>query len=221
MAAITKDEGFTRLVERLDPHSSLLCVWPLTGGVSAQVTAFQFTRPNNQPQTLLVRRHGERDRQRNPQIATDEFKLLQILQAAGIAAPAPYYLDQAGEFFAIPCLVMEYVEGVTDFAPADLAAYLHQAATHLAAIHRVAGAQQKLAFLPRQTKGFGERPAMPDDSLHEEELRNTLEALWPISQVNPSALLHGDFWPGNLLWQDGRLAAVIDWGGRCRGRSPC
>ena len=24
-------------------------------------------------------------------------------------------------------------------------------------------------------------------------------------------LLHGDFWPGNVLWRDGRLAAVIDW----------
>jgi aminoglycoside phosphotransferase (APT) family kinase protein len=24
-------------------------------------------------------------------------------------------------------------------------------------------------------------------------------------------LLHGDFWPGNSLWNDGRLVAVIDW----------
>jgi aminoglycoside phosphotransferase (APT) family kinase protein len=24
-------------------------------------------------------------------------------------------------------------------------------------------------------------------------------------------LLHGDFWPGNILWKDGRLVAVIDW----------
>lgn len=24
-------------------------------------------------------------------------------------------------------------------------------------------------------------------------------------------LLHGDFWPGNILWQDGSLVAVLDW----------
>jgi Ser/Thr protein kinase RdoA (MazF antagonist) len=24
-------------------------------------------------------------------------------------------------------------------------------------------------------------------------------------------LLHGDFWPGNTVWRDGRLVAVIDW----------
>jgi aminoglycoside phosphotransferase (APT) family kinase protein len=24
-------------------------------------------------------------------------------------------------------------------------------------------------------------------------------------------LLHGDFWPGNIVWKDGQIAAVIDW----------
>jgi aminoglycoside phosphotransferase (APT) family kinase protein len=24
-------------------------------------------------------------------------------------------------------------------------------------------------------------------------------------------LLHGDLWPGNIIWREGRIAAVIDW----------
>ena len=24
-------------------------------------------------------------------------------------------------------------------------------------------------------------------------------------------MLHGDYWPGNVLWRNGRLSAVIDW----------
>jgi aminoglycoside phosphotransferase (APT) family kinase protein len=24
-------------------------------------------------------------------------------------------------------------------------------------------------------------------------------------------VLHGDYWPGNVLWRDGRLAGVVDW----------
>jgi aminoglycoside phosphotransferase (APT) family kinase protein len=24
-------------------------------------------------------------------------------------------------------------------------------------------------------------------------------------------LLHGDYWPGNILWRDGQLVAIIDW----------
>jgi len=38
-----------------------------------------------------------------------------------------------------------------------------------------------------------------------------LEAVWPLPKRNKSVLVHGDFWPGNILWKDGRLAAVIDW----------
>ena len=29
--------------------------------------------------------------------------------------------------------------------------------------------------------------------------------------MNPAVLLHGDYWPGNTLWQRGTLVCVIDW----------
>lgn len=38
-----------------------------------------------------------------------------------------------------------------------------------------------------------------------------MEPVWPLSQTNEPVLLHGDHWPGNILWRDGRIAAVIDW----------
>ena len=38
-----------------------------------------------------------------------------------------------------------------------------------------------------------------------------MAAAWPPPRRNPPALLHGDVWPGNLLWRGGRLQAVIDW----------
>jgi Ser/Thr protein kinase RdoA (MazF antagonist) len=30
-------------------------------------------------------------------------------------------------------------------------------------------------------------------------------------------LRHGDLWPGNMLWQDGRLTGIIDWEETLRG----
>jgi aminoglycoside phosphotransferase (APT) family kinase protein len=32
-----------------------------------------------------------------------------------------------------------------------------------------------------------------------------------VTTANEEVLLHGDFWPGNLVWRDRRLAAVLDW----------
>ena len=29
--------------------------------------------------------------------------------------------------------------------------------------------------------------------------------------------MHGDFWPGNVLWHDGHIAALLDWEDACIG----
>jgi aminoglycoside phosphotransferase (APT) family kinase protein len=72
-----------------------------------------------------------------------------------------------------------------------------------------------LSFLPKQEKRYAEmlreRPHHIDASLEEGRIRDTLEAVWPLPQLNESVLLHGDYWPGNILWNEGQLVAVIDW----------
>lgn len=29
--------------------------------------------------------------------------------------------------------------------------------------------------------------------------------------MNKGTILHGDFWPGNIMWNDGKLLSIIDW----------
>ena len=64
---------------------------------------------------------------------------------------------------------------------------------------------------------------LPDLPLRDDPLpglRQWLPELGGLEQVctrtasggaGPHRLLHGDYWPGNVLWQQGRLAAVLDW----------
>ncbi|MDQ0417338.1 aminoglycoside phosphotransferase (APT) family kinase protein [Croceifilum oryzae] len=47
--------------------------------------------------------------------------------------------------------------------------------------------------------------------MSEGRIRDVIEPIWPVAQKNSSTLLHGDFWPGNLLWKDGQLIGIIDW----------
>ncbi len=198
---------FERLVQKMDSRYRLLHVWELKGGVSAQITALEIAHPAGQTQKMIVRRHGDTDRQRNLHIAADEFKLLHHLKSAGLAVPTPYFLDESGAVFPTPYLVIEYMDGATDFAPPNLPDYLRQFASHLAQIHRLA--LTPFEFLPRQSAN--KRPAQLDDSIGEGRIWDILESVWPLPQHNPSTLLHGDFWPGNLLWKGGQLLAIIDW----------
>jgi aminoglycoside phosphotransferase (APT) family kinase protein len=212
---VAVEPDFERLVRRIEPQGKLLRAWQLAGGVSARVTGLEIEQADGHKRRLVVRQHGEADLRANPRIAADEFRLLQGLEAAGLAVPMPYYVDESGEILATPYVVIEFVEGEAEFEPHDLGGLLAELAAQLASVHRVDGSNTELSFLPQQEARVAEKlanqPDQLDESLSEGRIREALEAAWPWPQRNPSVLLHGDFWPGNLLWRDGRLVAVLDW----------
>jgi aminoglycoside phosphotransferase (APT) family kinase protein len=179
------------------------------------MTAIEIEDPDGQTTRMIVRRPGDKTLKQNPHAASDEFRLLQIMRSAGLATPQPYHLDQSGQIFPRPYLVIEYIEGEPEFRPSNVADFSFQLATHLARIHSLDGSTVDLSFLPKQAKvldgNIGKRPAKVDESFDEGRIRDTLEAAWPLPQRNALVLLHGDYWPGNILWQDGKLVAVIDW----------
>ena len=215
MTESSEDRKFERVVHKIDPQSKLLRAWELKGGVSAQVTALETVRPDGQTQKMIVRQYGEVDFKHNPRIAANEFRLLQQLRSAGLAVPAPYYLDQSGEIFSTPYVVIEYIEGQPELAPSSFPDYILQFATHLSRIHQVDCSKLDVSFLPQQEKKYAEklrkRPGHVDEAGDERRIRDVLEAVWPLVQRNRDVLLHGDFWPGNTLWKDGQLVAIIDW----------
>jgi aminoglycoside phosphotransferase (APT) family kinase protein len=209
-----------QLVRVVAPGSRLLRAWNLKGGISAGMTAVEIEHPGGEVQRLVVRQPGAATLHSNPRAAEDEFRLLQVAHSAGLSAPAPVYLDQSGAIFPAPYLVVEYVEGAPEFTPSKVENFARQLAEHLAAIHSVGGSHHDLAFLPELPTACAEcvcaLPAPPDELPDEGRIRDALKGVTPLGR-NAPALLHGDFWPGNCLWRNGRLVAVIDWEDAARG----
>ncbi|MDP6700652.1 MAG: phosphotransferase [Candidatus Latescibacteria bacterium] len=106
-----------------------------------------------------------------------------------------------------------------DFAPADRRDYVEQLAGQLAAIHGADYSQLDLSFLRATRAGCneprGDWPA--DEQLGEGRIRAAMEKHGPPQTRNAPALLHGDFWPGNALWREGELVAMVDWEDAMRG----
>jgi aminoglycoside phosphotransferase (APT) family kinase protein len=175
----------------------------------------EIARGDGQRETLVLRCHGEDDRLRNPSVTEDEYRLLQQLKGAGVAVPDAYLLDTSGEILPAPYLLLEHIDGETVSQPPNLDDFAYQLALHLVRIHQVDWVRLGLDFLPEKAGEVTRKLANPratlDTALSEERIRAALEALWPFPQHNPSVLLHGDFWSGNTLWNEGRLVAVIDW----------
>lgn len=215
MRTANEDAKFEQLVRRIDPSSKLRRTWALAGGVSARVTALELEQADGQTRKLVVRRHGAADLAQNPHLAADEFRLLQLLRAHHLPAPAPYYLDLSSQIFPTPVIVVEYIEGRAEDMPPHLPALTRQLAAHLSRIHSLTAAATDLYFLPQQenrvAQTLQDRPAAMDTAFDEGRIRAILESVWPLASRHPAVLLHGDFWPGNILWQEGRLVAVIDW----------
>lgn len=191
------------------PDHQVLRAWPLQGGVSAAVTAVELRAPNGEIRTVVVRQYGEVDHRRNPDIARDEFRLLRRLRSAGLEVPEPLAFGHSEGAGPTPILITEFILGTSEIAPADVAQAAVDLAAFLVRLHRGGWPSADVAFLPRKG-ALSARPARPDDTLSETVIRDVLERRWPPAP-GAEGLVHGDVWPGNLLWHQRTLAAVIDW----------
>jgi len=197
------------------PGNTLLRTWPLQGGISAEMTVFEIQHPDGQINKIILRRPSLQVLERNPHAAEHEFKVLQLTRSLGLDTPTSYYLDQSGTIFSTPYLVMEYIDGKPEFPSAPKADFTFQLANHLARIHNADYSKRDISFLPKAAKECVEisRKQLKNfqPALDVEHIRTTLEKILSLAQPNKSALLHGDYWPGNILWRNNTLVAVIDW----------
>lgn len=203
------DDTLRAILLRAFPGSRIEAWEALKGGVSAGATRVDLVLADASARRLVVRRPLAASRDEALHIASREYGLLSRCEALGIPAPRPCFLDAEAA-----ALGLEYVEGAPDLSPGIPRDRIEQMASQLARIHRVSAARE-LGFLGRRSESAGrhvlEAPEALDASLGEAQVRAALRALWPWRQENEDVLLHGDYWPGNLLWREGRLAAVIDW----------
>ena len=205
---------FAKLVTGIDPGWRLLDLGILSGGDAAHVVLLEVAKPDRSRERLVVRRHRPRDLANNPNIARDEFRLLALLRDERVAAPRPVHCEPAG-LFETPCLVVTHVDGAPAEDHPNPDALVDAMADYLARLHRIDGNRRDLAFLPRTAQWLDEAladaPAAPDETLSETRIRHALAAAPAIVSRNRPALLHGDFWPGNVIWKDGAIAGAIDW----------
>ena len=203
----------------MDPSLRLINSSPLAGGVSAQLTAIDAQQPDGRVDRLVLRQYGAANLRTDPHAAVHEYALLSLLHRAGIPVPLPRHADESARIMPVPCLIIEHIDGFPCTEASQLTAPLAdvtgQLAGVLAQLHAAAFTLADAPYLADIRAIAARRvetwPSAPDQALSEPAVRTGLARIWPPPLLNQPALLHGDFWPGNVLWRDSTLVGVVDW----------
>jgi len=137
--------------------------------------------------------------------------------------PVPLGMGKPGSDYPMPWSVYQWIDGdpVTDDNAADMCQFAADLADFLAALYRIDPADGPL---PGQHNWFRGGPLDVYDDETQEELvalnghidTNLAAEIWQAALAStfdgPPVWFHGDAQPGNLLIENGRLSAVIDFG---------
>jgi Ser/Thr protein kinase RdoA (MazF antagonist) len=138
-----------------------------------------------------------------------EWSRLAFAQRVALAVPEPIVADLDSIWFGRPAVVMSRLSGRPDLTPKDGDSWVGALARALAALHETPldGAEGAVMLPPRFETWRA--PVGEDDPLTAAAVR-AVTARLPLG-TSDRVFTHGDFHPGNVLWQRGRISGLVDW----------
>lgn len=141
--------------------------------------------------------------------APSEWSRLQFAQGVSVPVPEPITADLQSAWFGRPAIVMSRLRGRPDLTAKDVGSWVAALAQTLAELHRTEiNSAEGAVTQPPQVETWsppaGEGWPLTADAVSAIEARRS-------SLTSERVLTHGDFHPGNVLWQRGRISGVVDW----------
>ena len=184
-------------------------VTPLTGGMS---TGIHLLETHGGERVVMRRFLNPHWLAIDPDLAPREAAVLRALEPTPVPAPSFVGVDPYGERCEAPTVLMGFVPGAR-VALDDHQQYARELAHAMAAIHDVA--PPPVEGLPNEPEQIVRMAAEEAPNRHGTSpspafWRDVVDRLPPVTFA-PNVLVHGDFHPGNVLFAEDRLSAVIDW----------
>jgi len=201
-----------RVQEAVAPNARVVRVRPLRGGISSSVHLVHLATSTGEREAVVVRRHGAYVQEHDPLASDREYRLLSVLARLYQPVPRPLLREPLNSVFDAPTVVMTRIAGRPLLAPRDIADYVRQLALALVNLHHLP--LEEFTFLPDQRADI-ERALNPERAPNGDPLQEAIflqaQGLWPSVTSPRRTLLHGDYWPGNVLFRRGTLAGIVDW----------
>jgi aminoglycoside phosphotransferase (APT) family kinase protein len=196
------------------PHAQILRTRPLSGGVSSLMLAFTLATDEGERE-LILRVPSASTLARDPGAMDTESRLLRKLQELGVPCPRPWPPGDEEPTSGTRCLVLEFVPGAPLLTPPISTEQIEEMAKRLAAIHDLESARfGDLGLATHAPEPFEPSPSVLvrlEQAFPYSKVLAAFQSLGGSAVATEPSLLHGDYWPGNLLWHEGHLCGIIDW----------
>ncbi|MDE2863209.1 MAG: phosphotransferase [Chloroflexota bacterium] len=207
------------LLDRVAPGHRFESVTPAGAAYTNRVHVVRAVSPKGHVVCLVIKQLTDSLDSRR---ATAEFRGLEIAHRHGIPVPEPLLLDASGSELGVPGLVTGFVAGTQEMRPDNVAAWAEAMADALLAIHDIIpSADERVDLYDGEEIGLyflsGHWPAANAGHPLSERIYGAIERFRPELESSRPAFLHMDFWPGNVLWDQGRISAIVDWDGAAVG----
>jgi aminoglycoside phosphotransferase (APT) family kinase protein len=199
------------LADALDAPPDDIRIEPMAGATSSSVYAVRANPGLDAVLRLLDNTAWNID---EPDLAAHEAAALEEAGRAGAPAPRLIAWSNIDVGFGCPCLVMTRLPGDVVLTPHDPDFWIARLAFALAAIHRHPAAGLGWNYFRWFDPSSAVVPAWSDNRT---AWQRAIEiARKPVPDA-PTAFIHRDFHPVNVLWQDGQVSGIVDWVNACRG----
>ena len=189
--------------------SSLLLSHRIEGGLGCTIDV--LTEGSTR---LVLRRYGSWYDDRGEDAAARETRALELLQRANIPAPSPIWIDTDG-VFEEQAIITSFIDAKPELTPSNPFDWAEKLAGVLSRIHEIRLEEGDLdLFVPgagEDERRISENPELVLEHPLGEELLRRRVMLGQRRTDDEQVFSHTDFWPGNTLWRNGDLSAVVDW----------
>ena len=195
----------------------------IAGGHSKYTLRLQLEGARNMPSALILRGDGRGTY--GGKSVVDEYRLLDVMHRHGVSVPRPLALDESGQVFGTPSMLVEEMPGrvighMFDL-PAPSAAISRDVAEQLARIHRVplgefdaksigaerSNREQALQWINESYVSF--KALDRASPIYETAFHWLREHIALVD--GPRCLVHGDCGLNNLMIAGGRVTTLLDW----------
>lgn len=204
------------LLEEIEPASTCSAIRSIGAEFANGSFLVEATTRGGTPLCLVIKRYVDHDIDAATK-ARLEYRTLTMLQAHGVPAPPPLYLDESGMLFGAPALVTRYMSGKSMLSSPDALHCARALARTLAQIHSVPCASDSRRFLhDGNTLALwflnpGDMPDYIRDHPDGLAVWQAVHERLPQFEPDQPVLVHMDYWMGNMLWDQGQIVAVFDW----------